>query len=76
MNYQKLVCWGDSQTFGARTYGCYPMHLVRILNEETRYTWITNNLSENGLTARDLWFRIAREVPNLADFYSACLLIG
>jgi len=28
MNYQRIACWGDSQTFGARTYGCYPLYLV------------------------------------------------
>jgi hypothetical protein len=29
MNYQKIVCWGDSQTFGARSYGCYPIFAGR-----------------------------------------------
>jgi lysophospholipase L1-like esterase len=76
LNYQKLVCWGDSQTFGARTYGCYPLYLVRSLNETTRYTWTASNLSRNGDTARDLWFRVTEEAGRLEDTYHACILIG
>jgi len=76
MNYQKIACWGDSQTFGSRTYGCYPMHLVQLLDADSRYTWAATNLSENGLCARDLWFRIGTEASQLDDFHQVCLLIG
>jgi hypothetical protein len=76
VNYQKLVCWGDSQTFGARTYGCIPLYLAKELNQTTRYRWSALNCSRNGDTARDLWFRITREAPALQDFYRACILIG
>ena len=76
MNYQRFVCWGDSQTFGARTYGCYPLYLVRELNASTRYRWSVINLSSNGHTARDLWFRIGRESSRLHDCYRACVMIG
>ncbi len=37
MHYQNLLCIGDSQTFGARTYGCYPLYLAQILTEHTPY---------------------------------------
>jgi lysophospholipase L1-like esterase len=76
MDYQKIVCWGDSQTFGARSYGCYPLYLAKILNAETRYVWQTINFSTNGHTARDLWFRLGPELATLADVYQACILIG
>ena len=76
MNYQNIACWGDSQTFGARTYGCYPLHLVKILNDRTRYRWRALNLSENGLTARGLWFRLPHDLPATADVHHACVLIG
>ncbi|MGI9286584.1 MAG: SGNH/GDSL hydrolase family protein [Pseudomonadales bacterium] len=76
MNYQKLVCWGDSQTFGARSYGCYPLYLVKTLNERTRYRWQTLNFSDNGHTARDLWFRLSKELPLTHDCHQACILIG
>jgi lysophospholipase L1-like esterase len=76
MNYQKIVCWGDSQSNGARTYGCYPLYLARMLNEETRYVWRTIDLSTNGHTARDLWFRLAYDLGSIKDVYQACVLIG
>lgn len=76
MNYQNIACWGDSQTFGARSYGCYPLYLGRFLNGQTRYKWRVLNYSTNGDRARDLWFRLARELPQLRDVYQACVLIG
>ncbi|MDD5269055.1 MAG: SGNH/GDSL hydrolase family protein [Methylococcales bacterium] len=76
MNYQKIICWGDSQTYGARTYGCYPLYLAKILNEKTQYNWQAINFSNNGHTARDLWFRISHELLQIHDVYQACILIG
>lgn len=76
MNYQNLLCVGDSQTFGARSYGCYPLHLARILCQRTPYQWRTINHSANGATARDLWFMANRAVERVADTYQACVLIG
>jgi lysophospholipase L1-like esterase len=76
MNYQNIACWGDSQTHGARTYGCYPLHLARLLNAQTRYLWQAINLSTNGYTARDLWFRLPNDLGILSDVYQACILIG
>ena len=76
MDYQQVACWGDSQTFGARTYGCYPLYLAQQLNRETGYVWRALNLSTNGHTARDLWFRLGHELGPLHDVYTACVLIG
>ncbi len=76
MNYQRLVCWGDSQTFGARSYGCYPLYLAKILSERSRYQWQAINFSDNGHTARDLWFRLGKELPLTNDCHQACILIG
>lgn len=76
MNYQKMACWGDSQSFGARTYGCFPLYLVQHLNQKTHYTWTSLNLSANGHTARDLWFRLPQELQQLHDTHTACILIG
>jgi lysophospholipase L1-like esterase len=75
-NYQKLVCWGDSQTFGARTYGCYPLYLVRSLNRGSRYVWTAINFCRNGYTARDLWFRLGPDLLAIKDVPQACVLIG
>ena len=76
MNYQKIACWGDSQTVGARTYGCYPLYLGQILNQRTRYSWQVLSLANNGYTARDLWLRVSADLPGLTDFHQACILIG
>lgn len=76
MDYQKVACWGDSQTYGARTYGCYPLYLAQLLNRDTRYLWQAINLSTNGHTARDLWFRLGHELGPLQDVHTACVLIG
>ncbi|HEX7079734.1 MAG TPA: SGNH/GDSL hydrolase family protein [Gammaproteobacteria bacterium] len=76
MNYQRIACWGDSQTFGARTYGCYPMYLAQILNRRTRYRWQVLNLGENGLTARGLWLRLPADLVVASDVHHACILIG
>jgi lysophospholipase L1-like esterase len=76
VNYQNIACWGDSQTFGARSYGCYPLYLAQALNADTRYRWRALNFSTNGHTARDLWFRLAHELPMVHDIYQACVLIG
>jgi len=76
MNYQNLICFGDSQTFGARSYGCYPLYLGKFLSEQTPYQWRTINRSVNGFTARDLWFKINQEIDALSDTFICCLMIG
>ena len=67
VNYQKIACWGDSQTFGARTYGCYPLYLVRSLNQDSRYAWHAISFCQNGYTARDLWFRLGHDLMAIVD---------
>ena len=76
MQYQNMLCLGDSQTFGARTYGCYPVYLARILTNRTPYQWRTINRSANGYTARDLWNMVNQQVDLLDDTFQACVLIG
>ena len=76
MNYQNLLCIGDSQTFGARSYGCYPIWLADILMKSTPYVWRVINKSVNGYTARDLWFKLNNEIEGIQDTYQACVMIG
>ena len=76
MHYQNLLCLGDSQTFGARSYGCYPLHLAESLSQHTPYQWRTINRSVNGYTARDLWFLLNEQIDGVLDTYQACVLIG
>jgi lysophospholipase L1-like esterase len=76
MQYQNILCLGDSQTFGARSYGCYPLYLAQALSRQTPYQWRAINRSVNGYTARDLWFMANTECAAIADTFQACLLIG
>lgn len=76
MNYQNILFIGDSQTFGARTYGCYPVYLTQILTNGSAYVWRAINLSKNGNTARDLWFQLSHDIFLIHDTYQACVLIG
>jgi lysophospholipase L1-like esterase len=47
-----------------------------MLTEGGQYAWRAINVSANGYTARDLWFRLNRELPIIPDVRQACLLIG
>lgn len=76
MNYQNVLCAGDSLTAGARSYGCYPLFLAKNLTERTPYEWRAISLSSNGYTARDLWFRLNNHIDKIKDVYLACVLIG
>ncbi len=76
MNYNNIVFWGDSLTYGARTYGCYPLYLVKMLNASTPYNWRAINRGVNGFTAKDLWFKVNWDLEMLNDTYLSCVLIG
>ena len=76
MNYQNILCIGDSQTLGARSYGCYPLYLAKILSERTPYQWRTIARCHHSYKARDLWFMLNEEIDGILDTYQACILIG
>jgi lysophospholipase L1-like esterase len=76
MNYQNLLCVGDSQTFGARSYGCYPLYLAKLLTERSAYAWRAISVSGKAYTARDLWFKLNVDLETIQDTRQACVLIG
>lgn len=76
MIFQKVDCWGDSLTFGARTYGCYPVLLGQKLRAQTGLEWLVRNRGVNGNTARELWFRVSEQVEPQPDRHVACVVIG
>jgi lysophospholipase L1-like esterase len=76
MNYLNVLCVGDSQTYGARTYGCYPLYLAQILSEQTPYAWRAISRSQNGDRARELWFRVNEILDGIHDTHQACVMIG
>jgi lysophospholipase L1-like esterase len=76
MIFQKVDAWGDSLTFGARTYGCWPLSLSELMREATGYEWLVRNKGVNSETARDLWFRMTATVEKDTEHHAAIVLIG
>lgn len=54
MNWETLLCLGDSITFGARSYFGYPEIAGNILEEKLSKSWNIINHSTNGFTTIDL----------------------
>ncbi len=54
MNWETLLCLGDSITFGARSYFGYPEIAGNILEKKLSKAWNIINHSTNGFTTIDL----------------------
>jgi lysophospholipase L1-like esterase len=54
MNWETLLCLGDSITFGARSYFGYPEIAGNVLEKELNKSWNIINHSTNGFTTIDL----------------------
>lgn len=54
MNWETLLCWGDSITIGARSYLAYPEHAGDLLKSVTRKQWHTPIHAKCGFTVCDL----------------------
>jgi lysophospholipase L1-like esterase len=78
MNWETLVCFGDSLTIGARTYLGYPEYTGHFLQERIGNSWNVLNIAVSGFTARDLLRKITAESNiisiNKPNFFT--LLIG
>jgi lysophospholipase L1-like esterase len=64
MNWETINFFGDSLTFGARSYLGYPEYVGDILQKQLSKSWNVINHATNGFTAVDL----ARSITN--DFYN------
>jgi lysophospholipase L1-like esterase len=74
MNYQNIVCYGDSQTNGARTYTSYPHYLALELEKRDGKLWNVIERAVSGYTAKDLLKMI--QMDNIPDCIQACVMIG
>ena len=74
MNYQNIVCYGDSQTNGARTYTSWPHYLALEMEKRDGKCWNVIERAVNGYTAKDLLKLI--QMDNIPDCYQACVMIG
>lgn len=54
MNWETLLCFGDSITFGARSYLGYPEICGDILGKKLDKSWHVINHATNGFTTMDL----------------------
>ncbi len=54
MNWESLLCMGDSITRGARSYLGYPEIAADMLTKSTRVAWTSWNFAWNGYRAVDL----------------------
>ncbi len=68
MNWETLMCLGDSITIGARSYCGYPEYAGNLLEKELGNHWNVINHSVSGYTAMDLNRYIAVNFRNLSYF--------
>jgi len=68
MNWETLMCFGDSITIGARSYCGYPEYCGDFLEKEIGNKWNVVNHAVSGYTAIDLHRYISGNFQNLASF--------
>lgn len=78
MNWESLLCMGDSITRGARSYLGYPEVAAHLLARATPVEWTSWNFAWNGYRAIDLLRAIDEHRAGLAQFHpSLCtIMIG
>ena len=54
MNWETILCLGDSITIGARSYLGFPEYCAALLESETQKNWNVINLSKSGMTTIEL----------------------
>lgn len=68
MNWESLLCMGDSITHGARTYLGYPEMAAGMLRKATGVQWSAWNFAWNGFKAIDLLRAIDERGADLVRF--------
>ena len=64
-SWETLMCWGDSITFGARSYLGYPEYIADLLEKVTCRFWQVANYARSGYTAIDLLRYVTADFANL-----------
>jgi lysophospholipase L1-like esterase len=65
MNWETLLCLGDSITIGSRSYLGYPEYCGSLLSEKTSKNWNVINHAVAGFTTIDLVRSIDKSIANL-----------
>ncbi|MBL7912533.1 MAG: SGNH/GDSL hydrolase family protein [Bacteroidia bacterium] len=78
MNWETLLCVGDSITIGSRSYFGYPEYCANFLAKKTNKSWNVLNHAVAGFTTIDLARSIDKSFANLKDAKPdiATILIG
>jgi lysophospholipase L1-like esterase len=76
MIYQNVLCIGDSQTSGARSYFGYPEALAEALSERTGLVWNCVNAGVARETLIQIYRRTQHLVREFDDVVIACVLAG
>ena len=75
MNWETLLCFGDSITIGARSYLGYPEICGSILVEKLNKDWNVINHATNDFTTIDLVRSIDNSLANLKEVYPSLIII-
>lgn len=68
MNWETLMCFGDSITIGARSYAGYPDYAGNSLEKSLGNNWDVVNHAVSGFTAMDLARSMTTNFANLKQF--------
>lgn len=68
MNWETIMCFGDSITIGARSLLAYPEYCGHMLSEQTRKQWNVVNHATSGFTTIDLCRSVTNNFYNLKQF--------
>lgn len=68
MNWETIICFGDSITIGARSYCGYPEYTGRLLEKSIGNKWNVINHAISGYTTMDLTRYITANFANLKQF--------
>lgn len=75
MNWETLMCLGDSITIGARSNCSYPEYAADALEAEIGNHWLVINHATSGFTTIDLSRSVTNNFNNLKNFHPSIITI-
>ena len=75
MNWETLLSFGDSITFGARSYLGYPEICGDLLGKKLQKQWHVINHATNGFTTMDLLRSINPMLSNYKASYASLITV-
>lgn len=75
MNWETILCLGDSITIGARSYLGYPEYCGQYLSQKTSKKWNVINHSVSGYTTIDLVRSIDKDIAHLKAYKPELIIV-